>query len=1416
MEHIISQLILTLNLSALAGLDESGPPTGSGGNGEVGQRPLVAAAGPSSSLGAVLGKYGAQEFPPGDTFISSLAAWASTSPASALAFSLVVGCIAYDGVVWLARRRKALRRIKQFIWQAVLPVGCFILPSWLLQNLVSSLASHDGSLILPTSSFCLALVFNTLSEELKTYGVPYISLVLARLIHAIWVVSAIRMALGGLCGLSADPSIIGLLRFGTLVFASVVVVHLFLEWIHQATTRMADSQWRDEEYLILDFIGELDTSSDRSEDDVDFFADESIQESTSVVDLRDLDIHLSDEEDFFDCSLIKEEARATGSPFFTPETGVLDDVGMPSLMDAFPAPKTRVDDSFEDMKISALKEDSSTESIGGFISVEYSRLSSEGESLCTAIVDVDASPIPSEDIKEQDQSVDDLFYEPMFELHLDEDFKNLNNDTLAHESEVTKEEDLWIYAANNGVSQEHSRLNPNDESRKSSLAEEETIALDGPLFTGFDEVEEVPSVGAVTTTIFCEDDHKEDSNADIMTRKDIEDSWPIYSALKSLEAVNVDALAGGAENGARNDASTDPADGYLSPEDRSIKVEEKTVASNDLSFIPSISGLDDVARPIFADIAASSIPCENDQYDDKATDILDGRTVFETILKDLRAKIARLEEENAQFKANATRTQASAVASSNVEQVKSLLDVREDRIQPVKTGSGQDGSVISSQVTLPASEDILELSDHNGLQKNPVMPSQVERFALPAFGGGPELGDASRSQKMPAIPSQVEYVALPAPEDDLKLGDASRSQEDPALCNSVEQVSPFREALGGSPELEDANHLQDVSAPSSNASEFESCSPTHEEGLEHADASPAPANSSAFSNINVQVKSCPPAFEDQREPANMNPTPIPSLPPCDLAEVHPSPPVTEDGPSPSSCAPPVDTEDEYRSVTEISYASCFAGEVRAIFVSDGVYGGSEPAGRWTQQSVCLYSSVTEERNKLLEQDRHIVEAIRADEQVCDGTGPGTDERNDQDGIPDAYEEWNDLLEEAGLIPKAAWIDEWDSDGYDLDACEESNRLLKQAESIPQATRMDEHDSDNNDLVGDKTESSVVTELREDLELCEGRLRLSHVAFDWCDKDRSRFKRKVDDLLFFLEATRTTLIAEIRKYQDKVATVERSNLASVEALEAAEESIDFLVAENYFAQVASDEQVRKLRADNAALVAELRACNHRLELYENASEGTEDGSGDLDCDNEYPAGSLEDCQARLALCQAALSWQEDNRRRYKAKNEGLRRVKKQDKLTKQAFTEEVKKQIAKNFTLERDKRAAAQSLEAAEGSIDFLQAENFFERQAFQQRILELEDGLAGKDKEVNQLVGELERWGHSHELNAGAHAQWNAILIKDEIDIPNSDPSSVTSGVDKCSYGSPEPPPTVSASMTSISHDIDKYVQGPQDISAGT
>ncbi|KZT02593.1 uncharacterized protein LAESUDRAFT_815227 [Laetiporus sulphureus 93-53] len=335
-------------------------------NAEADQRPLAAAASPSSSLGGVPGKYGAQELPPGDTFISSLAAWASTSPASALAFSLVVGCIAYDGVVWLARRRKALRRIKQFIWQAVLPVGCFILPSWLLQNLVSSLASHDGSLILPTSSFCLALVFNTLSEELKTYGVPYISLVLARLIHAIWVVSAIRMALGGLCGLSTDPSIIGLLRFGTLVFASVVVVHLFLEWIHQATIRMADSEWRDEEYLILDFIGELDTSSDRSEDDVEFFADESIQESTSVVDLRDLDFHLSDEDDFFDCSLIKEEISAIGSPFFSPETSILDEVKMPLLVDVFPSPKTRVDDSFEDMKI---MEQSSMESIGDSVSM---------------------------------------------------------------------------------------------------------------------------------------------------------------------------------------------------------------------------------------------------------------------------------------------------------------------------------------------------------------------------------------------------------------------------------------------------------------------------------------------------------------------------------------------------------------------------------------------------------------------------------------------------------------------------------------------------------------------------------------------------------------------------------------------------------------------------------------------------------------------------------------------------------------------------------------------------------------------------------------------------------------------------------------------------------------------------------------
>ncbi|KZT02626.1 uncharacterized protein LAESUDRAFT_406046 [Laetiporus sulphureus 93-53] len=254
------------------------------------------------------------------------------------------------------------------------------------------------------------------------------------------------------------------------------------------------------------------------------------------------------------------------------------------------------------------------------------------------------------------------------------------------------------------------------------------------------------------------------------------------------------------------------------------------------------------------------------------------------------------------------------------------------------------------------------------------------------------------------------------------------------------------------------------------------------------------------------------------------------------------------------------------------------------------------------------------------------------------------------------------------------------------------------------------------------------ELKEDLELCEGRLRLCQVAFDWCYKDRSRFKRNFDDLSFLHEAIKETLIAEIRKYQDNIATCKRSNLASAEALEAAEETIDFLEAENYFAQVSSEEQVRRLQADNAALVAELRAYKHRIELLESESDGTQDDCGELDCDKEYRAGTLEYCQARLALCQAALSWQEDNRRRYKAENDGLKHEKKQDELTKQAFADEVQKQMAKNVSLERDKRVAAQSLEAAEDSIDFLQAESVFEGQAFHQRTLELETGLAGKDK----------------------------------------------------------------------------------------
>ncbi|PCH42458.1 hypothetical protein WOLCODRAFT_152488 [Wolfiporia cocos MD-104 SS10] len=361
---------------------------------------------------------------------------------------------------------------------------------------------------------------------------------------------------------------------------------------------------------------------------------------------------------------------------------------------------------------------------------------------------------------------------------------------------------------------------------------------------------------------------------------------------------------------------------------------------------------------------------------------------------------------------------------------------------------------------------------------------------------------------------------------------------------------------------------------------------------------------------------------------------------------------------------------------------------------------------------------------------------------------------DPGGTIRSFEEWDALLEDAGLISKAqsAWEDVWETD-------DDGNVETKE----------DETESFNAYSPHLLSARARIAELENRLEEQGSRLKLCQAALSSAAEERRQYKLARDALQAshkVNDAMEDGYVAQIAQFKAQIAdgesrlrlcqaalqiaSDERRNLKLAwEALKMSQKADGMveenLVAENAMLRLMLEDQGSRLKLCQAALRSANDDRRHfklsweTLKMSHKVDAAVEDG---LVAENATLRSMLEDQGSCLRLCQVALRSANDDRRHFKLSWDTLRLSGKVDGALEDTLVSETKTLTERLVSLERSRFNLNEQLDALHGSMDFLRAEAHFASLAQRDRIESLGSHLdAAETREIQskqRVDGELE------------------------------------------------------------------------------
>ncbi|PCH42477.1 hypothetical protein WOLCODRAFT_163820 [Wolfiporia cocos MD-104 SS10] len=358
---------------------------------------------------------------------------------------------------------------------------------------------------------------------------------------------------------------------------------------------------------------------------------------------------------------------------------------------------------------------------------------------------------------------------------------------------------------------------------------------------------------------------------------------------------------------------------------------------------------------------------------------------------------------------------------------------------------------------------------------------------------------------------------------------------------------------------------------------------------------------------------------------------------------------------------------------------------------------------------------------------------------------------DPGGTMSSFEEWDTLLEDAGLIPKAqsAWEDIWETDddgnvvekedateSFDID----SPQLLEaRAEIVELENRLEEQGSR---LKLCQAALSSAAEERRQYKLARDALQASHKVNDAVEDGQvaqiAQLKALVADGESRLRLCRAALqIASEERRNYKLA---REALKMSQKVDGTVE--DNLVAENAMLRSMLEDQGSRFKLCQAALRSANDDRRHfklsweTLKMSHKVDAAVEDG---LVAENATLRSMLEDQGSRLKLCQVALRSANDDRRQFKLSWDTLRLSGKVDGALEDTLVSEIKTLTERLVSLERSRFNLNEQLDALHGSMDFLRAEAHFASLAQRDQIESLGSHLDAAETRERELGLEVVR-----------------------------------------------------------------------------
>ncbi|KAI0920960.1 hypothetical protein AcW2_006081 [Taiwanofungus camphoratus] len=330
----------------------------------------------------------------------------------------------------------------------------------------------------------------------------------------------------------------------------------------------------------------------------------------------------------------------------------------------------------------------------------------------------------------------------------------------------------------------------------------------------------------------------------------------------------------------------------------------------------------------------------------------------------------------------------------------------------------------------------------------------------------------------------------------------------------------------------------------------------------------------------------------------------------------------------------------------------------------------------------------------------------------DGQFSKSMDNSDSDSIANAFDEWNTILEEAGLMPKATHQDAWTEYDVDLTLTEAGSiSVLRDEVDFYRHQNKILNEEVGNTRKGFSAARSHIKELHDKLDDQRSRLILVQNALDMCTDERRTWR------LAALATWRTRNAeianelkqrAELKKQRNEISTLILANKTLHDQIDALQNNLESQCLEAQCASAAFEDRVQKLSTELDATLKErdqdisaLTIANNSLRRQLKALKGN------------LKAERLEAHSAKAGF-----------------KNHVQKLRKEFDTILKEGSKERSRFMIA-NQTLR-------EQFEALEGSLEFQRLEALFTNAAQEDRIEKLMTALDATSARNSDLISEGE------------------------------------------------------------------------------